>query len=282
MITPPLRTDLRAFSLIELLVVVSIIAVLAGMLLPAVSTVREAANKLKCGHNLRQVGLMSMTYVSDNEGLLVPIRLDTPFVPADWNWNPASGFADFGHVRFLGQYDPVISAGCDSFPWFYQQRHDAGRFSSMAAGSRSIATSFRCPSDRRHLGPNLGFTVINDASYAMNRYYQATIDTNSTPYDVAGVTGWSKAASRARLATVPTPSITVQAIEGRGGIWNPGWTNPPPVPAYDLERAQAGYYTDYYVPWHRKGANLLFYDGHVAFSPNPSADSLARLIAIRP
>lgn len=281
MITPLLRSDLRAFSLIELLVVVSIIAVLAGMLLPAIATVREAANKLKCGHNLRQVGLMSMTYVSDNEGLLAPIRLETAFVPADWSWNPASGFADYGHVRLLGQYDPVISAGCDSFTWFYRQRHNAGLFTSPVS-PRPVATTFRCPSDRRHLGPNLGLTVTHDASYAMNPYYQATIDTNPNPYDVAGVTGWSKAASRARLATVPTQSITVQAIEGRGGIWNPGWTNPPPVPAYDLERAQAGYYTDYYVPWHRKGANLLFFDGRVAFSPNPSADSLARLIAIRP
>lgn len=281
MITLPSRADLRAFSLIELLVVVSIIAVLAGMLLPAVSTVREAANKLKCGHNLRQVGLMSMTYVSDNEGLLAPIRISTAFVPADWNWLPASAGPEFGHVRLLGQYDPVISAGSDNFTWCYRGYHNVGLFSTPIS-TRPVATTFRCPSDRRHLGPNLGLTVIHDASYAMNPYYLPTIDTISTPYDAVGVTGWSKTASRARLIAVPTQSITVQAIEGRGGIWNPAYANPPDVPAYDLERAQAGYYTDLYVPWHRKGANLLFFDGRVAFSPNPSADSLARLIAIRP
>ncbi|MBI5941325.1 MAG: prepilin-type N-terminal cleavage/methylation domain-containing protein [Caulobacterales bacterium] len=281
MITPPSRFALRAFSLIELLVVVSIIAVLAGMLLPAISTVREAANKLKCGHNLRQVGLMSMTYVSDNEGLLAPIRVSTAFVPTDWNWLPASGPAEFGHVRFLGQFDPVIADGCDRYNWLFRVYFNVGLFSSPVS-PRPVATAFRCPSDRRHLGPNLGLTAIHDASYAMNPYYQATIDTNPTPYDVAGVTGWSKKASCARLVAVPAQSITVQAIEGRGGIWNPGYTTPPDVPAYDLERAQAGYYTDCYVPWHRKGANLLFFDGRVAFSPNPSADSLARIIAIKP
>src|SRR5215471_302793 len=79
-----------AFTLVELLVVVAVIGILAGLLLPALATAREAGRKARCLSNLHQIGIAIQTYAADYEGKIPFGPKAPPFISAA-DFYPSTG-----------------------------------------------------------------------------------------------------------------------------------------------------------------------------------------------
>ena len=133
--SPVYRWQRGAFTLIELLVVIAIIAVLIGLLLPAVQKVREAANRLKCASNLHNIGLALHNF-ENTRGRFPPSSVSGPF--------PLAGVSNDSHHGWIAFLLPYLEqpALCDSYRWDM----DGGGVSAWM-GARTVQVKIlQCPS----------------------------------------------------------------------------------------------------------------------------------------
>jgi prepilin-type N-terminal cleavage/methylation domain-containing protein len=165
-LSPPNRSR-RGFTLIELLVVIAIIAVLIGLLVPAVQKVREAAGRTQSANNLHQIAIAIHNYHDSNKSKFP----DTYVYPMNWGEGAVSGNAFFVLLPYMEQ-EPVYKATYGPFTYSYNYTYNGSPYSYSYSygfnGYQAGRASGTVKSYTSTTDPTLTPQMICPASYLVN------------------------------------------------------------------------------------------------------------------
>jgi prepilin-type N-terminal cleavage/methylation domain-containing protein len=233
--------EAAAFTLIELLVVVAIIAILAALLLPALSKAKTEAMTTTCLNAQKQLALSWLQYANDNKEYLVNTsRPDwAPNISAwlFWNYNPAALVIPAGTDPQVAHILQVQASFQEGGFWAYMPN----------------VNSIHCPADRRQyspVGPNF------DASPSSTPGYFAWVS-----YSGAGGLNGQSSLSLFKMSDIQHPTLRfvfVEENDPRGeneGSWEQDSFTEPPTWAGSVEE-------DSTAAWHEQNSTFSWADGH--------------------
>jgi prepilin-type N-terminal cleavage/methylation domain-containing protein len=233
-----------AFTLIELLVVIAIIAVLIGLLLPAVQKVREAANRTRCVNNVKQIALATHTYHDVAQKL--PVGLAIP--------GPGNRVTNF-FVELLPHLEQAPLAAAWAFPF-----PDVGtNFGGPTSRAATPIPQFVCPTSGVTPTATFGSNTFGTTTYGINA------GTRSYPSERArddGLFGYARISDEKRFRLMDATDGTSQTLLlGERNIGDPAidsyqiapWDTPPTPPL----QSASSYVAWAAIPGPDAGAGLL-------------------------